>query len=171
MPNAKQTPVHDSSLIEMHDILRNGETDCHKISKLTVRQQWWKHACHSSPSCLRPPAATRQAFFSFHSFHPATNTVTTLLTYKKTSSHPPHPAWKKRPVSSQPAKGPELRVRLHPSAECCCCSSEACPAFLAIDTHTDRWNMLLRSCAGCRVTDSHVLLPSSLPRSPCPPRY
>lgn len=68
----------------------------------------------------------------FPSFHPATNTVTT------TAIHPTLPG-KKRPVSSQPAKGPEDRVRLHPSAECCCCSSEALPCISShTHTHTDR---------------------------------
>lgn len=77
----------------------------------------------------------------FPSFHPATNTVTALLTYmyiylkKNTAIHPTLPGKKNRPVPSQPAKGPERRVRLHPSAECCCCSSEALPR-ISRHTHT-----------------------------------
>lgn len=135
MTNAKHRSHHDSSLIEMHDAVRNGVTDYHKTSKLTVKQQWWKHAYHSSPSCLRPLQPLDKPLF-FPSFHPATNTVTTLLTHKKEPINPPHPAWKKHPAPSQPATGPEHRVRLHPSAECCC--AEALPLHFYPYTHTYR---------------------------------
>lgn len=106
----------------------------------------------------------------FPSFHPATNTVTTLLTYKKTAIHPTLPGKNVLFLPNQ------LKAQSTGSGYIHLLSAAAaprthCPAFLAIHTRTDRWNMLLRLCAGCRVTDSHVLLPSSLPRSPCPPRY
>lgn len=107
----------------------------------------------------------------FPSFHPATNTVTTLLTHQKTAIHPTLPG-KKCPVSSQLVEGPEHRVRLHPSAECRC-SSYALPC-ISSRAHTYR-QMDQAPAFVCRLQIhrlvSHVSLPSSLPRSPCPPRY
>lgn len=146
------------------------ERRCATVSKLNVKQQWWKHACHSSPSCLRPSAASRQA--SFISFLPSCNKHSHNTTNpQKTAIHPTLPG-KKRPVSSQPVKGPEHRVRLHPSAECRC-SSYALPC-ISSRAHTYR-QMDQAPAFVCRLQihrlDSHVSLPSSLPRSPCPPRY
>lgn len=106
---------------------------------------------------------------SFPSFHPATNTVTTLLTYKKQPSTPPC-LEKKRPVSSQPAKGPELRVRLHPSAECCCCcSSETLPC---ISSHTHMQTDETCSCACVQAAESQTATyhcPLPFPDFPAPP--
>lgn len=163
--------VANSSLIEMPDMLINGVTDCHGVSTLNVKEQLWKHACLSSPSCPRPSAASRQA--SFLSFLPSCNKHSHNTTNPQKTAIQPTLSGKNCPVSSRPAEGPEHRVRLHPSAECCC-SSYALPC-ISSRAHACRQHpsVCMHPAFVCRLQIhrlvSHVSLPSSLPRSPCPP--
>lgn len=83
-----RTPLSNNSLIHRHHFhleSSDSETDNYNFSKLNVKQQWWKHASESvTPhplACVPLQPLAKPPFFP--SFHPATNTVTTQLTYKK----------------------------------------------------------------------------------------